>query len=196
MLARCGRFLKGCDAKSEPVDLGGEDEVVVGEALGGVGGEGHRDPAPAQLQVGVVPLRLGEQGDPRGEAEGVAEVAELEDSAQRLVALARPGGIELPLQLGRAVRGQRWGAGSAGGALARGQLRLAHEVLRRPKSRRKNAATAAQNDLSRPMTAVPARRSARIGAALRCGCAVAGGAAVPPDGEVPSAAGAPVYAAA
>src|SRR6266498_155290 len=174
------------DRSLKAVDLGGEDEVVVGQALGRVGGERHRDPAPAELEVRVVTLAFGEQSDPRGEPEGVAEVAELEGPAQPPVALAGPGRVELPLQLGGAVVVQRRGAGRAGGAPARGQLRLAHAVRPPPKSRRKNAATAAHQCLSRPAMAVPARPYALIGWAARGGAGAARGggaaAAAAPDG--------------
>src|SRR4029453_6614292 len=107
---------------SEAVELGGQDEGVVGEAAGGGGGEGGRGPAPAELDVGMVALGLGQQGQTGDEAEGVAEVAELELAPQPQGVLPDPGGVELGLVLGGLVLGDRRRARLAGLAVAAGQL--------------------------------------------------------------------------
>ena len=74
----------------EPVDLGRHHEVVARQPRGRVRREVEARPAPAQLDVGVVPLGLGHQRRARDEPERVAEVRERELAAQLLVALALP----------------------------------------------------------------------------------------------------------
>src|SRR6266702_916886 len=99
---RPGRVI--CDAErcfpaelrtaSEAVDFCGHDEIVVGEAMGGVGGEVDGDAAPAEFKVGVVAFGFGEEGELGGEAEGVAEVGEAEVAVQPAGAVAGPGLVE------------------------------------------------------------------------------------------------------
>ena len=62
-----------------------------------MGGEGDRDPAPAELDVGVVALGLGQQGEPGDEAEGIPEVRELELAPQLQDAVPGPGRVQLCL---------------------------------------------------------------------------------------------------
>jgi hypothetical protein len=56
------------------VDLRREDEVVPGEAGGRVRPTREGCPSPLELDLGVVAFRLGQQCDPRDEAEGATEV--------------------------------------------------------------------------------------------------------------------------
>ena len=93
-------------AACQLVDPSGHDEVVAGQPARGVRGERERGASPAELDVRVMALGLGEQGDARDEAECVAEIVEGELAAQRQVALALPGG-SLPGKRGRLLLGQR-----------------------------------------------------------------------------------------
>lgn len=86
--ARCPRL------RCQPVDLRGHDEVVVGKSPRRVGRQRDAHIAPADSKVGVVPLGLGEIADLSCKRECVAEVAELESTANtRLFQL--PSGVEL-----------------------------------------------------------------------------------------------------
>lgn len=67
--------------RSETVDLDGHDEVVFGQPAGVVRREGHGQLAPAHLSVGVMTLRLGQQGDLGSQGKGPSEVREREDPA-------------------------------------------------------------------------------------------------------------------
>jgi len=60
------------------VDLCGEDEVVAGEARGGVRPGRECRPSPLELYARVVAFRLGQQRDPRNEAERAAKVLKRE----------------------------------------------------------------------------------------------------------------------
>src|SRR3712207_9483240 len=62
----------------EPVHLRGEDEVALGEAVYLVGEDLHRNPAPAELYVGVVRLLLGERAHPVHEVQRLPEVPHAE----------------------------------------------------------------------------------------------------------------------
>src|SRR5579859_2007338 len=70
------------------IDLGRQDEVVVGEPAGGVGPQLHRDVAPPQEQIRMVALRLGDRGDAVDEIEGGHEALELDGPGQQLVAVS------------------------------------------------------------------------------------------------------------
>src|SRR5438876_3344839 len=61
-----------------PIGPGGEDEVALGQAIDLVSPDGQPDLPPGQIDVGVVPLLLGEVPDPIGEVERFAEVLEAE----------------------------------------------------------------------------------------------------------------------
>ena len=62
----------------DPVDLRGEDEVVLAEAVDGVGVDGDLGPAPRDAEVRVVALLLGDAADPVREVQGSDEVVESE----------------------------------------------------------------------------------------------------------------------
>src|SRR5919197_819458 len=74
----------------ELIELRGEYEVVTRQAGGGVGRELKRRPPPAQLDVGVVALRLGDERRLRDEPERVAEVRERELAAKGTVSVPLP----------------------------------------------------------------------------------------------------------
>jgi hypothetical protein len=58
------------------VDLRREDEVVAGKSLGVVRPAPEGGPSPFELHARVMAFRLGQQCDPRNEAERAAEVLE------------------------------------------------------------------------------------------------------------------------
>lgn len=72
------------------VDLRREDEVVAGEARGGVRPGREGGPSPLELHARVVALRLGQQRNPRNEAERAAEVVKPELPGQAAGALPLP----------------------------------------------------------------------------------------------------------
>jgi hypothetical protein len=72
-----GRCLLGRverSAAGQLVDPGGHDEVVAGEPADRVGREPDDESAPSDLQLRVVALRLGQQGDPRGSPKAALNV--------------------------------------------------------------------------------------------------------------------------
>src|SRR4029453_8972834 len=85
-------------ALCEPVDLGCDDVVVAGQAVAGGGPERDNEVSPGHGQFGVMELTFGEQGDPGGEAERVAEVAEGEFPAEPTDAVSLPAIVPLPVQ--------------------------------------------------------------------------------------------------
>jgi hypothetical protein len=78
-----GNSYKSCDLKllrgaARLVDLGGEDEVRFGEALGGMGPEGDLDASPGEQDVGVMSLLFGDRADLVGERQRFLKVGKRE----------------------------------------------------------------------------------------------------------------------
>jgi len=69
-------FVEPVPTSDQPIGFGGEDEVAFGKAIDLVSPDGQPDLAPGQMDVGVVPLLLGEVPDPNGEVERFAEILE------------------------------------------------------------------------------------------------------------------------
>jgi hypothetical protein len=72
------------------VDLCREDEVVAGEARGGMRPGRESGPSPLELHARVVAFRRGQQRDPRDEAERASEVVESELAGQATGTVALP----------------------------------------------------------------------------------------------------------
>ena len=77
-----GNLARVARSASATAYLGRHHEVVARQTRGGVSRQLERRPAPAELDVRMVALGLGDQRDARDEAERVAEVLELELAAQ------------------------------------------------------------------------------------------------------------------
>src|SRR3990172_1319608 len=80
-------------ALDEAVDLRRHREIPLRQAADIVTGEGDDEATPADLEVRGVPLRRGQEGDARGEAEGRAERAEPELTHQPVIE-DPPAGVE------------------------------------------------------------------------------------------------------
>lgn len=81
----------GKKSASEGLDLGGEIEVLVGEAAGVVGGEGEVDAVIADIDVGVVASLFRELPEAVDEVQRGEEVRELKGSDE-MVGLDLPAG--------------------------------------------------------------------------------------------------------
>ena len=68
----------------EPVDLGGQDEVVLGQTVRDMGRERYGHMPPSDCEIRMVSLTLGEERDLGRERERVAEVVEIEGAADRV----------------------------------------------------------------------------------------------------------------
>ena len=73
------------------IDLRRENEVVAGQALGVVRPAREGGPSPLELDARVVTFGLGEQRDPRDEAERLAEIVKSELAGDAAAAVSNPG---------------------------------------------------------------------------------------------------------
>src|SRR6266542_1657423 len=85
---------KGLRLLLQLIDLGSEDEVVLGEAVGGVGPDHDADFAPFDVEVWVVALTLGDARDLVNKVDGWHEAVELEGLLD--ARLAPPRFLDLP----------------------------------------------------------------------------------------------------
>ena len=69
-------------ARVERVDLGGEDEVALAQALDGVRVDFDLGVAPAEREVGMMPLSFGQRADAIDERERGVEVGKLISAPQ------------------------------------------------------------------------------------------------------------------
>ncbi len=99
------------------IDLGREDEVVLGQAADGVGEDLDPHVAVAlDMQIGMVLFPLGEGGDVVDQFHGLAEVFQADVAADPRAVVGEPPGGELPdlrLGLGGGVAGHASFAGDA-----------------------------------------------------------------------------------
>jgi hypothetical protein len=82
-------FALGSGAR-ELIDLRGEDEVVTGEARGGLRPGREGGPSPLELQARMVAFGLGKQRDSCDESECATEVVECELAGQVAGPIALP----------------------------------------------------------------------------------------------------------
>ena len=75
----------------EPVDLGGQDEVALGEPVDLVGPDLDLYPAPSKVNVGMMPLLFGKLTHRGSEIERLAEICEGECALQAMVVRNFPG---------------------------------------------------------------------------------------------------------
>ena len=75
---------------TDPVDLGGHDEVTLGESVDFVGPEGELYLSPGQVDVGMVIFFFCQRSHLVGEIEGGLEVGELDQLSKVVVVCYRP----------------------------------------------------------------------------------------------------------
>ena len=69
----------------EPVNFGGHDEVVLGEASCGVRPQGNLDPTPTEPDIRMVTLGVGDLSDAVHEHQGAVEIWELENPCEMVI---------------------------------------------------------------------------------------------------------------
>ena len=99
------------------VDLGGQDEIALGEAVDFMSPDLEVDPPPSQPDIRMVTLFFRQFTDLVGEIESTPEILELEAPLQMVCVHDPPSGIDLVKQFIHAISFQRRCASLAGNAL-------------------------------------------------------------------------------
>jgi endonuclease-3 len=114
----------------QTVDLRGEHEVALREAVDHVGEDPDAEPPPGDVQVGVVRLLVCERADPVGEGERSGEVAEAELLLEVMLALDAPASAEPSEQVGQRRAAQGLRAAATGNAAPCRQIVAARRQVR------------------------------------------------------------------